>query len=283
METNVLNAISHIVESNVATVTSKAVSLNRMNRQGEGLESFVKDSFAETLACIDMPAKLDEYKKRFSYIGSQNHPPDFMIRKGDAVEVKKVQGKVASLHLNSSYPKSSLNCDSPMITKACRDAEDWERKDLLYVVGELEAEDVINSLWMVYGDCYAADSETYEKLREAVISGIKNSALELSTTRELGKVKNVDPLGITHLRVRGMWSISSPSTVFRNYVSENLENKSRVVAVMTLKKFKSMPKESQDRLNNLSGPRLTIKEVDLPDPNNSASFIRGVVIEWLRN
>ncbi len=49
------------------------------------------------------------------------------------------------------------------------------------------------------------------------------------------KVKKVDPLGITNLRVRGMWSIYHPSKVF-GYVTKK-SNKPYIKAIMLLKKF----------------------------------------------
>ena len=41
-----------------------------------------------------------------------------------------------------------------------------------------------------------------------------SSGLEAGETDELGRINKVDPLGITSLRVRGMWQIKNPSKVF---------------------------------------------------------------------
>ena len=47
--------------------------------------------------------------------------------------------------------------------------------------------------------------------------------VEFSETNELGRVNKVDPLGITYLRIRGMWGIENPIKVF-NYVAPAEQN-----------------------------------------------------------
>ena len=74
----------------------------------------------------------------------------------------------------------------------------------------------LKSLWFIFGDCYAADSNTYEKVEKKIsqqITSIQNMEIN-SETNELSGVKNVDPLNITYLRVRGMWIIEHPKKVF---------------------------------------------------------------------
>ena len=45
-----------------------------------------------------------------------------------------------------------------MITKDCRNCEDWQEKDIIYTIGIFKAKK-LNLLWMIYGDCYAAKAE----------------------------------------------------------------------------------------------------------------------------
>ena len=45
---------------------------------------------------------------------------------------------MAQIALNSSYPTAKLYSDSPMITKACRESEEWTEKDLLYAIGSVD-------------------------------------------------------------------------------------------------------------------------------------------------
>ena len=76
--------------------------------------------FANTLSCEDDYFRLQAYNDVFSYTGNQNNPPDIILKNGDAIEVKKVQGNANALALNSSYPKAKLYSDSTMITSNCR-------------------------------------------------------------------------------------------------------------------------------------------------------------------
>ena len=66
---------------------SRSSSINRASSMGEGLEFYVKDSFCNTFNISDAMKKNEEYSKSFSYLGTQNNPPDIMLRGGDAIEV----------------------------------------------------------------------------------------------------------------------------------------------------------------------------------------------------
>ena len=196
-----------------------------MNNMGESLEMFVKDIFCNSLGENDLKKKKQIYEEYFSYTGNQNNPPDIMIKLGDAIEVKKIESNGNTVALNSSYPKNKLFSNSPMITKACRDCEKWTQKDMLYVIGNLR-EDQIKSLWFIYGDCFAADKEIYERIKNRISIGLEDlSGVELSQTNEIGRINKVDPLGITNLRIRGMWQIDHPSKIF-GYLSSGVNDES---------------------------------------------------------
>ena len=124
-----------------------------------------------------------------------------MIKGGDAIEVKKTQSANTSLALNSSYPKTNLRSISPMITKECKECEDWTVKDLIYCVGHTTDTNV-KSLWMVYGNSYAAKHETYQRIKTTISKGIETIPdVVFADTKEIGRVNQVDPLGITNLRI----------------------------------------------------------------------------------
>lgn len=283
MGINLLDAICNVIESDISEVAHNTHSSNRMNRQGESLEAFVKDAFVGTLLENDDEIKMKAYRQAFSYLGNQNNPPDFMVRGGDAVEVKKVQGKGNRLMLNSSYPKAVLNADSPMIAAACRDAEKWTEKDLLYVVGRVVGSTELQRVWFVYGDCYAAEAGVYERAKDAIKTSIKQSGLELEPTNELAKIKRVDPLGLTDMRVRNMWDIAGPEQVFSKYLAPNPREVPRISAVMSEQKYLSMPQMSVERVNVLGARGLTVNRVELPDPNNAASVKVGIILDWLKS
>ncbi len=60
----------------------------------------------------------------------------------------------------------------------------------------------IRSIWLVYGDCFAANKSIYERVKSTISEGLTTLNLDLSTTNELGRVNKVDPLGVTYLRIR---------------------------------------------------------------------------------
>ena len=182
METNLLKAIKNIVKNPNNDLVSQYRSLNRMNSMGEALEFYIKDIFCGLLSENDLAKKEQTYSEFFSYLGNQNNPPDIIIKNGDAVEVKKHIGiRPNGLALNSSYPKDFLYSDSPMITNDCRRCEEWSKKDLLYVIGSI-LDNKIKSLWFIYGNCYAASREVYEKIKNAISEGVKNNSASSSTS-----------------------------------------------------------------------------------------------------
>lgn len=275
--TNILEAIVNIVNNPILEIRNHYRGRNRANNVGEALETFVKDAFANIIHVTDEQERMARYNEVFSWLGNQNHPPDIMIRKGDAIEVKKTQSINSDLALNSSYPKSNIQSKSTMITQECRTCEEWTEKDLIYCVGHTDDESV-NSLWMVYGNIYAAKHETYQVIKQKITDGINEIPnVELAETNELGRVNRVDPLGITNLRIRGMWQIQNPRRVF-NYLHTHAANKFELVAIVPTLKYNSFPNDSKNRIENLGNPNLTIKDVKVKDPNNPANLLDAKLI-----
>lgn len=274
--TNILEAIVNITNNPVVAIRNHYTGRNRANNVGEALEMFVKDAFANTIQEEDIQVKNTRYSQVFSWLGNQNHPPDIMIRQGDAIEVKKTQSPNSDLALNSSYPKSNIQSNSNMITQECRTCENWTEKDLIYCVGHT-TDDSIKSLWMVYGNIYAAKHETYQIIKQKITNGINEIPnVELAETNELGRVNRVDPLGITNLRIRGMWQIQNPRRVF-NYLHTTGET-FELVAVVPTNKYNSFPTDSKNRIENLGNPNLKISNVKVKDPNNPAKLIDAKLI-----
>ena len=106
--------------------------------------------------------------------------------------------------------------------------------------------------------------------------------MELSDTKELGRVNNVDPLGITYLRIRGMWHISNPISVF-DYITEvELTNELTVNAIILKDKYESFPEESKTRLERLISDNLTIQNVRVKSPNNPANLLDAKLIKFIK-
>lgn len=275
--TNILEAIINIVTNPILDIKNLYSGKNRVNNVGEGLEMYIKDAFADTIKLVDEQAKMIKYNNVFSWLGNQNHPPDIMIRTGDAIEVKKTQSVNSDLALNSSYPKSTIQSNSTLITQECRDCEEWVEKDLIYCIGHTSNEK-INSLWMVYGSIYAANHETYQIIKQKISTGINEIPnVELAETNELGRVNRVDPLGITNLGIRGMWQIQNPRRVF-NYLHKPSNSNFELVVIIPATKYNSFPISSIKKLELLNNTALTITNVKVKNPNNPAKLIDAKLI-----
>lgn len=183
---NLLVAIKAIIDNPIVNIKDYYSGRNRANSVGDALEHYVKDVFSSS---FDMSEKdrLVKFNQVFSYLGNQNNPPDIILRNGDAIEIKKVQSASSALALNSSYPKDRLYVDSPMLTKACRKCENWTEKDIIYIVGHT-SDTEIKYLWFVYGNCFAADKEVYEKIKKTISVGIHSIPnVEFTETNEIRK------------------------------------------------------------------------------------------------
>ena len=277
--TNILEAIINIVTNPVLEIRNHYSGRNRANNVGEALENYIKDAFANTILTTNEQERISKYNEVFSWLGNQNHPPDIMIRNGDAIEVKKTQSANSDLALNSSYPKSNIQSNSLMITQECRKCEEWTEKDLIYCVGHTNDE-IINSLWMVYGNIYAAKHETYEIIKQKITDGINEIPnVELAVTNELGRVNRVDPLGITNLRIRVMWQIQNPRKVF-NYLHTQTDGKFELVCLIPSMKYNSFPTESIVKIEKLTNQNFKIENANVRDPNNPAKLIEVKLIRF---
>lgn len=279
---NLINAIINVINNPILELKTHYSNKNRANNSGDALEEFIKDLFADSfnLASEDRNRKWNEV---FSYLGNSNNPPDIILKGGDALEVKKIESKDASLALNSSYPKHTLRKDSPMISSACRDCEDkdWHEKDIIYAVGVVK-DDKLNSLCMVYGTEFCASQECYEKIRQTIKDGVETiTAVEFSETKELGRVNKVDPLGITYLRIRGMWGIENPWKVFEYIYQRNLDNKFNFMCLMSNKKWESFDnKEDLEKLIEKKANTASKKDVKVKNPDNPAQLIEAKLISF---
>ncbi|MBS9766801.1 MAG: NgoPII family restriction endonuclease [Flavobacteriaceae bacterium] len=278
--TNILEAIYNIVNQNDFQIKEFYLGLNRANNMGEALENYIKDAFAGTFDTQNEMERLEIFNQKFSWLGSQNNPPDIMIKGGDAIEVKKIQGNESSLALNSSYPKADLRHTSPMITKECKSCEDWEKKDIIYCVGNVDDEK-LKSLWLIYGSIYCAKHETYQRIKNTISEGIKTIPnVVFSETKELGRVNQVDPLGITNLRIRGMWQIEHPKKVY-NYLHTPDSQDFELVCIIPNEKYQSFPKESRLKIENMKVQGFSMEDSKVKNPNNPAQLIDCKLIKFI--
>lgn len=277
METNILIAFKNLVKNPITSLVSHYQGSNRINSMGAALEFYIKDLLCNTFAEENLNRKYETYSRYLSYIGNQNNPPDIMIKNGDAIEVKKIESMQSSLALNSSYPKDKLYSESPMITVDCRNCEDWSIKDIIYIIGYAQ-KNILKALWFVYGDCYAADKAIYERIRNKISDGVNElQDVEFSKTKELGRVNRVDPLGITYLRIRGMWGIDNPIKVF-NYTPIEQSNTFFANFIMMKEKYISFPMKDRESLEMLIGEKFSIKDIKIKSPNNPAKLLEAKLL-----
>ncbi|WP_026893371.1 NgoPII family restriction endonuclease [Lacrimispora aerotolerans] len=272
METNIIRAIINLVNNPIIELKQYSESHNRTNSMGESLEEYIKDIFAGTVNENDMMVRNRKISQCFSYLGNQNNPPDSIINGGDAIEVKKIENKGSFLALNSSYPKTKIFSNSTMITDACRNCETWIEKDIIYTVGIVK-NNLLSGLCMVYGEDYAASEGIYTRIKDVISKGVNSiEGVEFSVTNELGRVNKVDPLGITYLRVRGMWGIENPMKVF-NYIYRRDESKQlNFMALINQDKYNTL--QYTDELERLAREveNLNMLDVEIKEPDNPAKL-----------
>ena len=277
---NIISAIINLVENPKIELIRKGSSHNRANNMGEALEEYIKDLFANTVDIEDEQVRNAAISTTFSYLGNQNNPPDSMLHGGDAIEVKKIENKNSALALNSSYPKAKLFAVSPMIKKECRECDNWTVKDRMYAVGVVKGNN-LESLAFVYGEDYCANKETYENIKITIKNGIGSiTDVEFTESKELGHVNRVDPLGITYLRIRGMWGIENPFTVFKYVYQCNQNNKFNFMCIINTDKFGSFENTSELYELVKTNNKLKIQDVHIKNPNNPAQLREAKLITF---
>jgi hypothetical protein len=264
------------VESPIIELKDNYSGRNTINNIGEALEIYIQDAFAGTIGEVDFCKRNQVISTTFSYLGNQNNPPDIILRGGDAIEVKKIQSKGSAIALNSSYPKHKLYSTDSRITESCKTCESWSEKDIIYAVG-VTTDKKLNHLWLVYGDCYAANKEIYLRVGEKIKNGVLEIPdIEFSETKELGRVNKVDPLGITNLRIRGMWHIDNPIKVFSDIYAAGEYSLFSLSCIMRKDKFDSFPYEDKKLIKDSSN--VSILDIKIKNPDNPAQLLEAKLI-----
>ena len=276
--TDILKAIHNISKLENWNIEEVILSSNRAISMGEGLESFVKNAFADTFKIENQNEKHLLFSEIFSYEGSKRTPPDLMIKNGDAFEIKKTEVLSTEIQLNSSHPKSKLFKTSTLINNHCKNCETWEEKNFHYIIGHIPTgKNVLSSIWFIDGSVYAADEEVYTNIKDSISDVLENSnEFDFSETNEIGRINYVDPLKITNLRIRGMWLLQPPYKVF-DYL--NLyDNKANFqsIALISKKHYFNYSEESRKLIEN--NPKISIKEVFVKNPNNPIQLIESKLI-----
>lgn len=279
MRSNTLKAFKNIIDNPFATVNPAKISSNRINNVGDALESFVKDAYAGTLGDeLSQSVKDAKYSEVFAWLGNSSQPPDSLLKDGDGIEVKKIEGFVSDIALNSSFPKSKLRANDPRVANGAKLAETWDIRDIVYAIGSVPNQE-LKRLWFIYGDCYAASKETYERLINVISDGVRLLPdIEFHATNELAKVKKVDPLGITDMRVRGMWHIQNPSKLYSDLVRPT-KNRQYYLLIRE-EKYSSFPETDRFALEQINASGFSNSQIEIRDPDNPAKMIKARLISY---
>lgn len=274
--TNIIRALVNLAAARNFNLPDGPQGANRITTVGAPLECFIRDAFCDSAQITDLREKETAHREHLSYLGNSKNPPDFVIRGGDAVEVKKIENPLSGIALNSSYPKDHIYANDPMLSAGCRDCEEgWQQKDLIYAIGVV-SENTIQSLLFVFGDCYAANREVYERIKQRIVAGVaQTEEVEFADTNELARVNQVDPLGITYLRVRGMWGIENPRRVFADLNFNSREGRPLIATIMLRTKFDSFPTEDRRALAQAAD---RIEDIQIRNPNNPAQMLDAKLI-----
>ena len=133
---------------------------------------------------------------------------------------------------------------------------------------------------MVYGSSYAADHKTYQRIKTTIYDGIKTIPdVVFAETKELGRVNRIDPLGITNLRIRGMWDIDNPRRVF-NYLHTPTGKDFELVCIIPTEKYESFPEISKTKLEGITKNEFSIENKQIKNPNNPAQLMDCKLIKF---
>ena len=167
-----------------------------------------------------------------------------------------------------------------MISEACRGAENWKEKDMLYVVGIVNR-NVLCHLAMVYGLDYCASEQCYVGLKSRISQGVNAiEGVNFSETKELGRVNKVDPLGITYMRIRGMWGIENPWKTFEYVYKRDYRKRFNFMCLINERKWNRL--EGTERILRLAkgNTNLKISDVRIKDPDNPAKLNNAKLITF---
>lgn len=287
MPNNIIDSILNVLQVENFNLRETLIRTNRANSMGDALEKFTLDLFSGNLMIEDEDEKLRNIDRVFSYVGNDSNPPDAMIRNGDAIEIKKIETRGTRLQLNSSSPHRYLLSTDDKLTQRARDAEEWTQKDMIYVVGVIKDNRlielaIIDSNTYVASTCYG---ELFTNVKNALTEAIENTNIEdieWAETAELGRVNNVDANRITSLRIRPMWLLDNPFKVFSDVYSQQEDATFNLISIISLEKWETLDNQHELLTAVQANENLELTEIELTDPENEEP-IRAKKITYFFN
>ena len=283
MSLNILNAIKNISDFKTNNMSEyfKDYATTQIKTVRQQMEYYVKDAISGSFKSAKDKKPTDRYNGIFSYIGSKNKPPDMIIQGGDAVVVKTIKTYRGSITINNYPPKDRIMWNDPWIVKNCReiDGGQWNSKDIFYATGWIERRKM-KYLIFIQGSCFIPEEKVYNKkiqgLKKNIYEYLESEGLEANRSIGLGKVNNMDPLGITNLRIKGVWRIKNPLKTFSDIFSYDKNKDFTLIGLMLKNKFDSFPQKDIDALVNDN--QIEIEDVKIKNPNNPERKIDAKLI-----
>ena len=139
---------------------------------------------------------------------------------------------------------------------------------------------ILKSIFFIYGDLYCDANEIYDNVEKVIKNRIQTiDGFELADTNELARINNIDHLGITDLRVRGMWIIKSPFNYFEYLIGDQRDSSFKLVALIPEEKYKSF--DNVEEFENFSEEYgIDIVDDEIEDPQNPANLINVKLIKY---
>jgi hypothetical protein len=283
MSSNILKAIKNISSNETHNMRSyfEEYAGPQIKTVRQQIKHYVKDAISGSYKSATTKKPSERYEDVFSYLGSKIKPPDMIIKNGDALVIKTIKTSKSSLILSNSPPKDQLKWNDPWIIKNCRgiDGGQWNSRDIFYVTGWIE-KSKIKYLYFVQGKCYASKEMVYNKKIEELRKNIENylspEGLQPNSTIGLGKLSNMDPLGITTLEIKVIWKIQNPIKVFSEAYGYDKKQDFTLIALMLKEKFDAHPKKDIDAI--ISDQKIKLKDVKIKNPNKPENKIDAKLI-----
>ena len=283
MSPNILTAIKNISDFKTNNMREyfKDYASSQIKTVRQQMEYYVKDAITGSFKSVMDKKPTDRYKGAFSYIGKKNKPPDMIIQGGNALVIKTIKTYKGSFTINTSSPKDRLMWNDPWIIKNCRriDGGQWNSKDIFYVIGWIEKRRM-RYLNFIQGSCFISEEKFYNKiihdLKKNIYNYFESKGLEAKHTIGLGKVNNMDPLGITNLRIKAVWRMKNPLKIFSDIFSFDKKQEFTLIALMLKNKFDSFPKKDIDAI--VKDNQIEVEDVKIKNPNNPVQKIEAKLI-----
>lgn len=283
MKRNIIDAIGTLIKGNYFPEKYSAGKTISYQNFVEYVENLFADSFNLTT-----DERHTHLKEIFSYRTTEMDIPDLMLRGGDAIEIKTMHLKHYNfdpasgntLEFNTVYPHQKIFFNDPFITYDCCKAERWTQKDIIYVVGVLKRKELTH-LCMIYGMDYCASVKCYDELLSEMQNAVKIfRGVTFPDTRELARIKKIDPTGATYIKVYGMWHISNPWSFFKEVYRPNPDARFNFMCIINEEKFSQLGNGGKVFAWAEICPNLSIEPVRIKNPDNPAQKRNAWLIRY---